>query len=262
MKTRTGIIFSFCLILFCAWVNPVDAALKVEVQGDKLSVETDQSGVGGLQGCEEEKLREVPAFIFNLYRLDRNKSESRGDEEVPCEEDTRRGWRIFSQKPGIETGKMDFTNLPSGDYKVVVYYGKAEGCDLSTFGQILSNHPHQAIVYKKDSAENFSVGGSSESLAMENSRPQNLRFKVYPNPAKDQVSIEIAEGILTSNIKITVFDLLGRSLIDSNTQAGLANCDYQCQLDVSDLSSGAYLIKIQDKDGQLLHQEKMMVIKD
>ena len=123
--------------------------------------------------------------------------------------------------------------------------------------------PHKPIVYKKDIPQEITItGNSTESLETENSNKRNLSFEIYPNPASDKVSIDLKEGVLTSNINITVFDLLGRPVIDARTQNNLSNCDYQCKLDVRELPAGAFLIRIDDSEGQLLHQQKIMVIRD
>ena len=120
MKTKLCIIFSFCLILLSGISNPINAAIKVNVQGDQIHVETDQTGVAGLQGCDEESLREVPAFLFNLYQNDNSKSR-----DGSCEDS--KNWIIVSQLFKPNSSEAIFKNLMPGTYKVVCYYGTATG---------------------------------------------------------------------------------------------------------------------------------------
>lgn len=69
---------------------------------------------------------------------------------------------------------------------------------------------------------------------------ENKSIKVYPNPAKDVISIEDTQ--LNPDEVISVFNLEGqlvmsKKLINSKTK-----------IEISNLSNGIYLLKISDRD--------------
>lgn len=64
------------------------------------------------------------------------------------------------------------------------------------------------------------------------------KFSYYPNPVKDVLTIKYAENITS----VAVFNLLGQKVMESN--AGSTSV----QLDMSDLSSGSYIVKVASND--------------
>ena len=68
---------------------------------------------------------------------------------------------------------------------------------------------------------------------------QNFECSIYPNPAKDMVSINVA-GV-DGRITISVVDINGRTVASETLE-----CSSDCnkQMDVSGLSQGAYYVRI------------------
>jgi type IX secretion system substrate protein/Reeler domain-containing protein len=66
---------------------------------------------------------------------------------------------------------------------------------------------------------------------------QYLNFSLYPNPSDSKVNLQLPSGI--NNAKAQVFDYLGKTLIQKN----LTNTNNF--LNVSNLSTGVYFVKIQ-----------------
>lgn len=64
---------------------------------------------------------------------------------------------------------------------------------------------------------------------------QNVDFRLYPNPAKEQITIEMSDT--SSNYQVEIFDILGKKVISSEIQK-------VGQIDVSGLASGTYLVKL------------------
>ncbi|CAI8423210.1 MAG: Uncharacterised protein [Flavobacterium sp. SCGC AAA160-P02] len=69
-----------------------------------------------------------------------------------------------------------------------------------------------------------------------------LRFDIYPNPALDELSIQLPQGM--NKATVSVFDYLGRLIKTQSLSSDNA------KLDVSFLSSGLYLISI-NADGKI-----------
>ncbi len=66
---------------------------------------------------------------------------------------------------------------------------------------------------------------------------ENSYFKVYPNPAKDKITVEVNKKTIKS---ISLYDVTGRKIIASDKNI----------LDVSDLDKGLYFIHINTTDNQ------------
>ncbi len=74
---------------------------------------------------------------------------------------------------------------------------------------------------------------TNETLGFEDF--QNVDFRLYPNPAKEQITIELSDA--SSNYEVTIFNVLGKKVYSSEIQK-------VGQIDVSGLASGTYLVKL------------------
>lgn len=66
--------------------------------------------------------------------------------------------------------------------------------------------------------------------------------KVYPNPVKDFVTVEL-QSELTGTIQVSLFNILGTEVKKWETQS-LFNGDQKLRLDFSQLKTGVYILKI------------------
>ena len=77
-------------------------------------------------------------------------------------------------------------------------------------------------------------------------------ISIYPNPATDKVSVELGQELMKQNPIVTIYDMLGKvhgtQLMNSSSTT----------FDVSDLSSGVYLLRV-EADGSALHTEKVII---
>lgn len=74
---------------------------------------------------------------------------------------------------------------------------------------------------------------TNETLGVEDN--QNLEFRIYPNPASDQLTLELNDA--SSIYQIEVFDVLGKKVISTEIQK-------VGRIDVSALAQGTYLLKL------------------
>lgn len=72
---------------------------------------------------------------------------------------------------------------------------------------------------------------------------ENLYVKVYPNPASSSVTVEIDRGGETAPLLCRLFDLSGRELRHFQVM------DDKFDVDITDFTSGIYLLHIQSADG-------------
>lgn len=86
---------------------------------------------------------------------------------------------------------------------------------------------------------------NNNTLFSENFTQNNLEVKLYPNPVRDILNIEIENDIQS----IEIYNIQGQKVLSSN----------QKQINVSDLATGMYMVKIQDINNNIA--TKKIVIK-
>jgi len=77
---------------------------------------------------------------------------------------------------------------------------------------------------------------AQDPSALSNANNQKNDFSVYPNPTSDYLNIQSEEEIL----EVTIFNLQGKQILKSNIE----------RVDVSNLTSGIYLIEIKTNSGK------------
>jgi hypothetical protein len=125
-------------------------------------------------------------------------------------------------------------------------------CQTDSKGDLMSNTPDQGNpcnvckITQKDAC-NFCAlycPGNCATLSVHALLPASTRLSIFPNPSKDVVSIKYAlekgEGI-----SLDLFDIFGREY-QRKLVSGLTG---EYRFDVSNLPSGAYIIRLTAKDG-------------
>ncbi|MBK6282979.1 MAG: T9SS type A sorting domain-containing protein [Draconibacterium sp.] len=89
--------------------------------------------------------------------------------------------------------------------------------------------------------QQISIESTTQSI--NNERNDNFNIKVFPNPTKGKFSFE-AEGIINKEISLTIYNSIGDRILQDllTTVNGRLNKD----MDLSDVASGVYYIKITD----------------
>ena len=100
---------------------------------------------------------------------------------------------------------------------------------------------------------------SSRSLQIQNSSPQlptlDTRYvKINPNPANDWLNVEFV-NFSNNEAKITVYDLIGRIVLEKKLSLqGDGNIE-STQLDISILMQGTYIVKIKSNNFVKMHKQ-------
>ena len=84
--------------------------------------------------------------------------------------------------------------------------------------------------HNREVAFSYSVGGSPETGMNESIDSRTIN--IYPNPAKDQLSVSLPEG--TGDFRIRLTNMVGQIMLESNTE----------NIDLSSLKSGIYLLNL------------------
>jgi hypothetical protein len=108
--------------------------------------------------------------------------------------------------------------------------------------EIIPGHYHFAFKYTSTNEAAASweidyvklIGKGTTSVNENNIQSVSL----YPNPAREQVSFN-----LENDAQVSVFDMMGRKVIEMNAVAG------EAQLNVSQLENGVYFINVRYANG-------------
>jgi hypothetical protein len=87
------------------------------------------------------------------------------------------------------------------------------------------------------------------TLTLAESRVESI--KLYPNPAKDEFYLHSDSIVENEVIKLTIFDLAGRKVMDISLDSK------QKSVDISQLSSGTYVVTV--ASDSIKEQHKLIV---
>lgn len=96
-----------------------------------------------------------------------------------------------------------------------------------------------------DGSQILELYNTNTVLSSQDFNDNNLQASLYPNPVRDILNIEIENDIQS----IEIYNIQGQKVLSSN----------QKQLNVSDLATGMYMVRIQDIDNNIA--TKKIVIK-
>ena len=82
---------------------------------------------------------------------------------------------------------------------------------------------------------------------MANSMPEGEDLTVYPNPASSELTIKIGLDYV-SKTKLQIIDLTGKVVMDSSEEFDYEHGIYEAKLDISDLKTGIYFVKVTQPD--------------
>ena len=185
------------------------------------------------------------------------------DDLIPSDEDmlfaysadTCRGVQtriLFDPTSNYLFPMMVYSNLASGEELRFVYYHAATDTYLNTA---------KTIEFVKDSIYadaysplelNFKSAGTMNTPA----GFQDYKFSCYPNPAKDNLSIEF-ELIMNDKVTVELLDITGR-VLDVVANEIMQPGTYREEVDISNLGAGIFFIKFQQ--GAYIRQEKIIHI--
>lgn len=111
------------------------------------------------------------------------------------------------------------------------------------FGKAITLQPDNKIILAGYSYAPSGVGeivvARYDNIVLGTNDYQDLEFRLYPNPADEQITIELNDD--SSNYQVEILDILGRKVFYSEIQKiGLIN--------ISALVPGAYLVKIKSEN--------------
>ncbi len=129
---------------------------------------------------------------------------------------------------------------------------------LFRFGEIRSNPDHPKLDFDRQARAksmmlfNLSETGIASSTS-EINRFNGADYGVYPNPARDEITIQMAEGAMFFG-KVTVTDITGRQVhFQYETNASTI------AVDISSLQPGMYQLSLTDGKGKIGYKTKKII---
>ncbi|MEM9921254.1 MAG: T9SS type A sorting domain-containing protein [Bacteroidota bacterium] len=227
---------------------PLKGEIIASLQGDVLSVETTLPGSAGYHGCEVAKAQKVPAYVFELQVL---QAKDKGKTGSSC--GGSKGWNTLYRQES-EDGTANFDQLPLGVYRVISLTGEAIGCRLNKKSEGL---PDRSIIYRKEISKNISIAAQApNSLATQTIQTKSKEvFSVFPNPASNELSIELQSQELSEEVHISLIDLLGKTIEVARQAVEPGSSHHRWNLALESYPPGAYFIHVQDAKGKQFSQK-------
>jgi len=218
----------------------LSAQLRTSTSKHSISVTSDKTGVAGLHGCDESTAVNAPAYLFKLQK-------KQTSPQGTCAAGSLGKWSDHSKKE-TDNGKVTFDGLSDGQYRIICLSGEAIGC-------LIKGTHDRSIVYAKDASSVLTLGQENATKPIAATKDiENNDLLVYPNPASEQITLELQSSTLDGNLSISLYDILGKqicSLSKNYTQ----DSRQVWEMNTKDFPSGTYLIKVTDEQNQSLHQK-------
>ncbi|MFC2086315.1 T9SS type A sorting domain-containing protein [Bacteroidota bacterium] len=163
-------------------------------------------------------------------------------------------WNIYTTGSGSTEGAG---KLVIGDG----IHGEGTGVDQKIFiyenGDIEVSKPNSGIILTSTSGTKFkiTVDESGNLTTTEytgiKSVSAETEIELFPNPTDNLLNINVVDQNI-KDIDAEIYDLTGRMIFMKNYKSN------SFEINTTDLTSGTYLIKLKDSDGNLLKTEKFM----
>jgi hypothetical protein len=156
---------------------------------------------------------------------------------------------LLSWKTTEETNSKEFVVEHSTDGKnwslLATIASKGESNKLETYSHTHSSPLNGENLYRLRMVDQDATFAYSKIVSL--SFEKGLSVLLYPNPASHTLKLAIGSVGNWADIKdIKILDLKGNTVFSSNTIIG-------GDINVSQLSTGAYVVSVTDKDGQIHH---------
>ncbi|WKV12208.1 T9SS type A sorting domain-containing protein [Marivirga harenae] len=149
-----------------------------------------------------------------------------------------------------ENGEFTLPNLPSGNYRIRIEYPGVEMDETSDINFNLTGE--QGEVVTLEALVEDGLVTVTETGRVTSNNPENpILFKFYPNPVKNELHLMLESETIST--ELIVFDMKGVIQKRIKLNSG------QNTLDTKDLSTGTYILRLQDTDGNYI-MKKMIKI--
>ena len=225
---------------------PLRSEVIIQTSENAVSITSTTAGTAGYHGCDVRIAEKVPAYIFELQTHHSQKSHA-----VSGCDGSSSSWVTIDKKESPDAD-VSFENLPDGKYRVVVLAGQAIGCELvGDVGEL----PNQSIVYQKEISKMARLDRMTLRSIPAFGTTESDILDVFPNPVRNELTIELQNTALKEKVIISLVDLLGQTVYVVNHPLDQNSANYSWKVNVQGYPPGAYFIKLQDPSGQQLSKK-------
>jgi len=124
-------------------------------------------------------------------------------------------------------------------------------------GDILVSNYNNGLILTSPNGTKYKVSvDNSGTLTTEiitkiSTNESDNNIKVYPNPVENILTIDLDE-YKNQNISVELFDVTGKMVLFKSFNTA------KVIVDLNDFITGTYILKIKDKEGNILHSEKVV----
>lgn len=173
----------------------------------------------------------TPAIVNDL---DVKITDSNGNDTFPWNLDPANpSAAAFKAVNNVDTTEKIEIDNPSGTYTITVTHK----------GNLVGGSQDYSLVVSGGASGTFSSGDV-----------ELTEFAIYPNPADDRVNVSFLNDNGNGDVQITIYNVLGQQAIAQTFRGGQ---NFKQSLDISQLQSGIYLIKVDN--GSATSTKKLIV---
>lgn len=161
---------------------------------------------------------------------------------TPMTEGADNIWSVTLEVPANDTFEYKFQNGPDGWENIDETFG--DPCTLGDFGNRFVVVEEAAVV---TGLVCFNYCVTCELIVGVDENALQAGVKVFPNPARDILNVQLDLPSATESLQIRLLNMLGQEVLSGHY--GQLQSD-NIELDVSGLPTGAYLIQVRDGKSQ------------
>jgi len=218
------------------------AKVKIDRIGSTAKATTSIPSKPGFKGCNGVP-KPVKGYIFQLHK--------KSKKETACHIGPPPDWKIEESIP-TNNNSHEFSNLPEGDYKVVVLYARPIGC-------ILEEYNTRSIFYTQEESREFTIEEKENNKHATDSDSNN-GILLYPNPADKFMKIEVQAHTIEKIKTIQILDMNGTVVFnEDNFNEHFVQEVGEFEISTGNFSSGNYIILIVDEHNNY-HRIQFVII--
>jgi len=226
---------------------PLHGNITTTIKDQSITVTSSQQGQAGLHGCDPTTAKKAEAYVFQLQTKPKNQGGT-------CAAPKAGKWTTQSEKTSSD-GTVTFNNLPDNKYRVICLSGEAIGCEII-------GTTDRSIVYRKEVSQLIDLGAEQQDNVSAITKASNAdtELLVYPNPASNEINVQLQSQTLDGPLQMELFDMLGQQVLTKATSY-TKGAQQTWQLDIQTFSAGAYLIKLTDEAQQARYRKVIIAHK-
>ena len=94
-----------------------------------------------------------------------------------------------------------------------------------------------------------------KALLEEGGSTEELEFSIYPNPAIDEINIQICYNDFTDKVEVLITDLYGKVVFREKVSAPVV------RVDLSGYKNGMYVVRVMDSNAGTVDVRKLVITK-